>query len=576
MHYVQYAMQKALKVAEAWQSKHDLQFAPGKTVAMLCTRKIKYDKPAKLTLNGLEVDYKTQHKHLGVYLNNKLDPSYHLDQKVKEGKAVAVRLASRMGKIWGLTPEMARWIYRMVIRPIIIYASLIWFKAVFIGKNRKKLEDVQKFSLMQLGYCRAKTPRAAIEVISNQIPLDLYVMYDATCSYIRTRGHEKFTADEMSTKIQAHKGHRQLLVEYAKENGFDHLLLPQVDNMSRRFNLDRGYVIDKFSYDNENPKKGVPNLNHDCNIYTDGSRLGAYRSGAAFSVWKRHNQYGHPIERPIPNHDRTSFYLEDATIFQCEVFAVGRAASWLTEHATDFEIKTACINVDSQAAIKALLSPKINQKLVYHVVQLLNEAASQLDKLTIRWVKAHVDDSALHRGNAFADAAAKQGAAAVDIECLVHPDDLPLRSLGSLKTELYPFFTKLWETRWIENLLDQPKCKPTKLWFPKLNTKLSYQLISGRSRYEYSVLLHALTGHNHLAYHEHKINNQISPICTICKDPDSKMTTEHLFTECEALASLRLQIFGVHNPETPFTLTVDQITLFLRETNVGWLPANEG
>ena len=58
---------------------------------------------------------------------------------------------------------------------------------------------------------------------------------------------------------------------------------------------------------------------------------------------------------------------------------------------------------EDQAAIKALLSPKINQKLVFHVVQLLNEAANQLDKLTIRWVKAHVDDSALHRGNAFAE-----------------------------------------------------------------------------------------------------------------------------------------------------------------------------
>ena len=120
------------------------------------------------------------------------------------------------------------------------------------------------------------------------------------------------------------------------------------------------------------------------------------------------------------------------------------------------------------------------------------------------------------------------------------------------------------------------KCLATKDWFPVINPKFSYQLIQGRSRYEYSVLIHAITGHNHLAYHEFKQGKVSSPQCTLCSIEGSEMTTKHLFTECEKFALLRLNIFGEHNPSVPFSLSVDQIVRFLRETNVGWLPTSEG
>ena len=41
-------------------------------------------------------------------------------------------------------------------------------------------------------------------------------------------------------------------------------------------------------------------------------------------------------------------------------------------------------------------------------------------------------------GNAFADASAKLGAIAADTESLVHPDDIPLMSLHSLKVKVHP------------------------------------------------------------------------------------------------------------------------------------------
>ena len=52
------------------------------------------------------------------------------------------------------------------------------------------------------------------------------------------------------------------------------------------------------------------------------------------------------------------------------------------------------------------------------------------------------------------------------------------------------------------------------------------------------------------------------------------MTTEHLFTDCEALGLLRLNIFGTLNPIL-CTLTTGQFVRFLDEANIDWLPFAE-
>ena len=53
------------------------------------------------------------------------------------------------------------------------------------------------------------------------------------------------------------------------------------------------------------------------------------------------------------------------------------------------------------------------------------------------------------------------------------------------------------------------------------------------------------------------------------------MDTKHLFTECDALGLLRHNIFGTHNPDVPFKLSVGQMVHFLRKSEIGWLPSDE-
>ena len=572
-HYIQWRMQHALQAAELWAQEHNLQFSASKTVVILYTNKRKYDMPAPLTLNGEELKYKDRVKHLGLNLTSNLNWSHHLGEKIKEAKGIICRLKGSMGKLWGLKPKMAMWVYRMVVRPILSYASVIWAKIALKAEVRQELKEFQAFALHQMGYFRAKTPQNALEVITNTIPLDLHLLYDAQLAFIRTKGHEKYSKEEMITQQPMLRGHRQVMEDYAWSLiGATTLLNTQLDDISPIYNFDNLFKIDRSSMDPTNEKRGIPIREADCNIYSDGSRFGPFKCGAGISVWKIYNENCEKSERVIPNHERISFYLEEATIFQCENYGVMQAANWLAENHQEYKINSAIINVDSQACIYGLASSRISSKTVQKTISALNESAKVLKNgLTIRWVKAHVDQSDNHRGNVFADGAARLGA---EGEGLQHPDDLPQRSYKSVKTDLKQLMIKEWNTRWTTNPFKEAKAKDTKLFFPQINPKKSYELIQNSSRYDYSKIIQAITGCNHLAKFENKIGNNMvqTPKCTYCKIFGTEESTIHFLTDCEAFAYIRLQIFGVHNPAKEDIMNIKTKPLIEFLNLITWFP----
>ena len=90
-------MQKALIIAEAWAKTHNLEFSSSKTKVILYTYKTKFDFPEPLKMGQENLEYATRVKHLGVWLDPKLDFRYHLSEKIKEGKSIIGRLKGSMG-----------------------------------------------------------------------------------------------------------------------------------------------------------------------------------------------------------------------------------------------------------------------------------------------------------------------------------------------------------------------------------------------------------------------------------------------------------------------------------------------
>ncbi len=92
-------------------------------------------------------------------------------------------------------------------------------------------------------------------------------------------------------------------------------------------------------------------------------------------------------------------------------------------------------------AILATASYKQTSRLTKETVLKLNEA-SAINKVTLKWIKAHVG----HIGNERADEAATKGALEVSLET----EDTPVLSLKIVKNNLRAGFLKSWQERWLK------------------------------------------------------------------------------------------------------------------------------
>ena len=113
-----------------------------------------------------------------------------------------------------------------------------------------------------------------------------------------------------------------------------------------------------------------------------------------------------------------------ATVYQAEVIAIANAADIMIK--ADIRNQTIYILSDSQAALKALASPRVKQLIVGNCINNLN-MLSQNNRVGLMWVPGHSDIE----GNEQADTLAKNGAHTV---CEI-PEPAYEGPIGSLKPD---------------------------------------------------------------------------------------------------------------------------------------------
>ena len=104
-------MQKALDKAINWGEANGLSFSATKTVAMCFSRKSKFDLPERhLTINGREIEYSSETRYLGVYLDSRMNWTYHFNKKVSNAKRLLFQAKNALGMTWGPKPYLIHWI----------------------------------------------------------------------------------------------------------------------------------------------------------------------------------------------------------------------------------------------------------------------------------------------------------------------------------------------------------------------------------------------------------------------------------------------------------------------------------
>ncbi|KAI5739584.1 hypothetical protein M8J77_020980 [Diaphorina citri] len=172
-------LQSALSMVEKWCKSKGLKVNPLKTTMVPFTKKYKMGSLVAPIIFGERISIADDVKFLGVYFDKRLTWNLHINKTTAKAKA-ALNMARRsVGKTWGLTPQITKWIYTAIIRPRITYASCIWWKKIEQQKAQRELESVQRLALLVISGTISTAPTLALEVILGLPPLYLFIKGEA-------------------------------------------------------------------------------------------------------------------------------------------------------------------------------------------------------------------------------------------------------------------------------------------------------------------------------------------------------------------------------------------------------------
>ena len=170
-------MNEALVSCQSWAEKYGLDISPEKTEYMLCTNKKKSSfkiPETGLKLKGTIIDRVTSVKYLGMHIDHKLNWHEHIKNKLDAARKNWHRLKNYIGKTWGPSPKLTRFAYTSSIRPMLTHGAFVFAGKLTLGQ-KKKLKSFQRTILMQLGNFRKGTPGDALDVITDTMPIDLFL-----------------------------------------------------------------------------------------------------------------------------------------------------------------------------------------------------------------------------------------------------------------------------------------------------------------------------------------------------------------------------------------------------------------
>lgn len=117
-----------------------------KSSALLVTKRLKLPNPLPvIEMFGTPIPWKSEVKYLGVIIDKKLTFRQHIDRAANLGRSSMAQLAPLLCKKSQLSPSNKLTIYKAIVRPIMLYACLVWGHAAV--SNIQKIQTIQNRAL---------------------------------------------------------------------------------------------------------------------------------------------------------------------------------------------------------------------------------------------------------------------------------------------------------------------------------------------------------------------------------------------------------------------------------------------
>ena len=434
---IQCNLDKIVDWCELWGFKINVN----KTVAVLFTHRI--DKIERnLLIRGQPIKIDKTVKFLGLIFDSKLTWNAHIayiEEKCKK-RLNLMRMLS--GQTWGASKSSLLTIYRVLIRSILDYGSIVYNSTSLT--NKRRLDAIQHRALRIA--CRAfcTTSISAMQIETGEMPLQ-YRRHQQELNYALTLNK----ADGNPTRSILQRDRLALSHKYTDDNKpfycrvKDFLDLQKDVNYEcpRPFEIPQWHLpsvtIDKSLTLEVSKKENPEILKHlsmekialyesSLKIYTDASKTQDNRTTAAFYV----------PEIELKENVRLSNNL---TIFAAELVAILLALEWVSS-AENLDRQTpVTVFSDSLSAIDALELGKstCRPNLVNKILQLL---AVISNNITFVWIPSHIGI----RGNEIVDRLAQSATTSKTIDLCV---PLELKEMYKLVEK---YICDRWQNSWLE------------------------------------------------------------------------------------------------------------------------------
>ena len=502
--------QKSLNSINAWCKKSGLKLSHLKSHCVMFTnrRSWSFDRPLKV--DGAEISVLNSTKFLGLTLDSKLNWNEHIDYLCKKSKRILMQCRRAVGPTWGFKPATMRWIYNVMVKPVLSYGATIWINGTKTKHNQTLLNGVQRLANVIITGALPTTPGTALDVITGSPPLHLWLSEEAAKGALRLRdlGHWlPPPAGRSSTRITSHISTNDRLLRDIPECNLTR------DEQTPALSIDQTFQVEipaKETYQEVNYDQ------YEITCYTDGSKT-TEGVGSGLTIRASPGLESLNLEKSYHHNDQ-------CTVFQAEVYAVGKAATFLNEKKVVG--KNILINCDSQSAINAINSTVIKTHTIEQTTRELNDLG-RANKVLLRWIPAHKG----HDGNEVADRLAKNGANNCDEPELVK---LPIP-----RGVCYAALRRKTISEWCRTFA----ICPPKVFYTMWRDRFSRGLLK-MSKRDLRVATQILTGHADLNYHLRKLNRDIAPTCSLCQEENE--TVEHVLARCPLLWELRVELFDSH------------------------------
>jgi len=259
--------------------ERQLSVNPSKTELILFTRKLKIEGFQSITVYGKTLALSNQVKYLGVLLKSKLSWKNHVEAKCTKALAAFYQVRHAVGTTWGVSPKVVYWLHIAVIRPMIAYATVVWWPRATYSTVAKRLEHIQHLASLYITGATRTTPTAAQELITGLVPLPVFIKQEAMASCYRLR-----VSSQWFKNACGHTTIKCIISHHIPES-----LFPS-DRAIVKYYFDKNYAVhipEREDWHNNNVS-----LNDDIVCFTDGSRLTPVgSSGSGVSIINSQEEY---------------------------------------------------------------------------------------------------------------------------------------------------------------------------------------------------------------------------------------------------------------------------------------------